>query len=233
MPFIAQATNKVKNQLLFIFNPIFKKMSIKILFASLLVACTLLNTGCKKDDPAATAPEAKTFTFDVECAHRTNTTPNAKCFIDFDGGQAYTIQEAPAHAAEIDAIWVYYGYDTQFYLYAPNYSSLIATGSNAFDAGSLGMGSWSVRKGCLLEDAAGMGKGEITGVKTVPELKTLIDAHLNNVSLNFMPFDGTSQTFARVYVFETSGKKRGAFVVNSNSTDSNGGHANITVKIEP
>jgi hypothetical protein len=209
-------------------------MRIQAIFASLLLGSILFSTSCTKSpDVTPTSPDAKTFTVDVENAYKTTVTPNPKCFIDFDGGKTYTIQEAPAHAAEIDAMWVYYGYDTQFYIYAANYSSLISATTNGFDAGSLGMGNWSVRNSCILEEAAGMAKGDITAVKTVADLKAKIDSHLNNVSLNFKAFDGTSQTYARVYVFETSTHKRGAFIVNSNTTDSNGGRANITIKVEP
>jgi hypothetical protein len=78
-----------------------------------------------------------------------------------------------------------------------------------------------------------LAKGAITGAKSVDDLKALIKSGLDFTSLDFETFDGTSTTFARVFVFETNLKKRGAFIVNTNDVDSNGGRANITIRVEP
>ena len=78
-----------------------------------------------------------------------------------------------------------------------------------------------------------LAKGDITGAKNLADLKGLIKSGLDFTSSRFETFDNKSNTFARVFVFETNLKKRGAFIVNANDIDSNGGRANITVRVEP
>ena len=210
-------------------------MQKKVLFFVPLLAVAFMFMGCpnKQDDTVTTTlPEPKTYTLNVECAYKTTVTPNPSCFIDLDKGVVYNIQNAAAYAADIDLVWVYRGYDTQFYLWALNTNSF-SVATNGFNAGELGLGNWSVRNNCILDYSGSLAKGAITSAKTAEDLKALIKSKLDFYTGNFTEFDGTSSTFAKVFVFETNNKKRGAFIVNSNSTDSNGGRANITIRVEP
>ena len=195
------------------------------------ISCLFMTACVKKTDDAVTttSPDVKTFTFTINMAYLTTIDASPSCFIDLDKGVTYNVQTAPAHADEIDLVWHYYGFD-QCYLRIPNHNMNIAT-SNAFDIGTLGFGSWSVRNSGLLEYSTSLSKGQVANIKTVSDLTTFIKDDLP-IQPEIL-FDGTSATYAKVYTFETGAKKRGVLIANSNTVDSNGGRANITVKIEP
>ena len=205
-----------------------------LLASFIIVAFTFMGCPNKKDDVIEpTIIQPKTYTINFEMAYKTTVNANPKCFIDFDNGKVYDVQTAPAHAADIDAVWVYEnGNSDAMYLFSMN-QNMFSTATDGFNAGELGLGNWAVRSNCILEYKGSLAKGDITGAKSVDDLKALIKSALDFSSLNFQTFDGTSSTFAKVYVFETNRQKRGAFIVNSNSADSNGGRANITIRVEP
>ena len=206
-------------------------MNFKTFFASLLIGSTLFTASCKKEETTITddsQPTVKTHTFNIELAYKTTVNANPKCFIDLDAGIAYNIQEAPAHAADIDLVWFYYGAD-QLYLYKPN-ANIFSITTDGFDIGSLGFGNWSVRNSGLLEYSLTLSKGQVANIKTVANLTDFIKDDLPIQSQ--IEFNGDANTFAKVYTFETGQKKRGVLIANSNSYDSNGGRANITVKIQ-
>ena len=208
-------------------------MNIKTLFASLLIGSTLFTASCKKEETTTTddsSPAVKTHTFNIELAYKTTVNANPKCFIDLDAGIAYNVQEAPAHAAEIDLVWFAYNLD-QLYLYRPNSAYLFSLHQDGFEIGSLGFGTWSVRNTGLLEYSTSLSKGQVANIKTVANLTTFMKEDLPIQEQ--IEFNGDSNTFAKVYTFETGQKKRGVLIANSNSYDSNGGRANITVKIQP
>jgi hypothetical protein len=205
-------------------------MNIKILFASLIIGLTV--SSCKKtDDTVVTtdSPAVTTNTFNIELAYKTTVNANPKCFLDLDKGIAYNVQEAPAHAAEIDLVWLCYS-SNQLYLYKPS-ANIFSIINDGFSIGTLGFGNWSVRNNGLLEYSTSLSKGQVANIKTVADLTTFIKDDLPIQEQ--IEFNGDSDTFAKVYIFETGQKKRGVLIANSNSYDSNGGRANITVKIQP
>ena len=196
-----------------------------------LMALTMLFASCKKTEevtPVA-SPDVKTYSFDINMAYLTTVDANPSCFIDLDKGVAYTVQAAKTHASEIDLVWHYYG-GGQCYLNIPN-NNIFSITTNGFSIGDLGFGDWSVRNSGLLEYSTRLSKGQVSGIKTVANLTEFIK---NDLPIQpQIVFDGTSDTYAKVYTFETGAKKRGVLIANSNVFDSNGGRANITVKIEP
>jgi hypothetical protein len=204
-------------------------MNIKHRIIALAFLATILSSSCKKDTTTTVSPDVKTYTFDINMAYKTTVNPNPACFIDVDKGVVYSVQTAPAHAADIDLLWYAYS-STQFYLNIPN-ANIFSIGADGFDAGSFGFGNWSVRNSGFVDYSTTLTKGGFANVKTVADLTTFIK---NNAPIQEEAvFDGTAATFAKVYIFETGAKKHGIIIVNSNSTDSNGGRANITVKVEP
>ncbi len=208
-------------------------MQFKPLFLASIIATSFMFMGCpaKIDDPTTT-PDINTFTISFEMAYKTTVNANPKCFIDFDKGMVYDVQNAPPHAADIDAVWTFEnGNSNAMYLFSM-VQNQFSTASNGFNAGELGLGNWSVRNNCILEYDGHLAKGQVTDLKTAADLKALVKSSLDFSTSDFETFDGTSATFAKIYTFETNLKKRGAFIVNSNDTDSNGGRANITIKIE-
>jgi hypothetical protein len=209
-------------------------MQIKSLLLASLLTYSLFSVGCIKKEEAVVEPAViapNTYTLNFELALTTVATPNPKCFIDLDKGMVYDIQTAPAHAADIDLVWVCNNAN-EYFLNAPNVS-YFSVYTNGFNQGELGMANWAVRNSCVISYMGSLAKGAITGAKSVADLKALIKSGLDSASSRFETFDGLSQTTARVFVFETSLKKRGAFIVNNNTVNSNGGLANITIRVEP
>ena len=198
--------------------------------AASLMAITMLCASCTKTpDVTPPSPDVKSFTFDIDMAYLTTSNANPACFIDLDKGLVYTVQAAKTHASEIDLVWHYYG-GGQCYLQIPN-NNIFSIVTDGFGIGELGFGDWSVRNGGLLEYSTSLSKGQVAGIKTVANLTEFIKDDLP-IQPQIL-FDGTSSTYAKVYTFETGAKKRGVLIANSNTVDSNGGRANITIKIEP
>jgi hypothetical protein len=209
-------------------------MQKKSLFlASLLFGLTLSSCVKKEtiDDPT-TNPDINTFTVDFELAYTKAGTPNAKCFIDFDKGIAYTIQDAVSHASEIDAVWHWRG--QSYYDMAVPYNNgsddfYWLLDSAGFEGADLFAG-WSVRNNGKLDRQSDLIKKQITDLTTNAALTTLYNNSL--VSGSNDDFDGLSATLDKPYAFETGAQKKGFFIVNSVTTNSNGGRANITIKIQ-
>lgn len=209
-------------------------MQKKSLFLVPLLATVFIFMGCTKqlDDPTTPTSDINTFTVSFELAFKKATTPNAKCFIDFDKGVAYGIQEAASHASEIDAVWhwrtqSYYDITVPYNSGSDDfYWGLDAAGFEAADL----FNGWSVRNNGKLDRQSGTTKKQITDITTSAALLTLYNNSL--VSGSNDDFDGLSATIDTPYAFETGAQKKGFFIVNSCTTNSNGGVANITIKIQ-
>ncbi len=207
-------------------------MQIKPLVLASIVATSLIFMGCpaKTETPPVTAsPEFNTYTLDLEMAYSTAINPNPKCFIDLDKGVVYDVQTAAAHAADIDIVWTFT--DNSLMYLSSIAQNQFSTASDGFNATSLGYGNWSVRNHCIIGYGGSLAKSEFSGIKTRDELYYSISNSLQYVHSDYQYFDGSLNTFTNVYVFETNLQKRGGFIVNSNNTNSNGGRANITIKV--
>jgi hypothetical protein len=205
-------------------------MQIKSLLLASLLTYSLFSVGCIKKEEVVVEPipDLNTFTFDIQMAYKTTVNPNPKCFIDLDKGVAYDVATAPAHAAEIDLVWHYYGFD-QCYLDIPN-DNIFSVATDGFDIGELGFGNWSVRNSGVVDNSSTLSKGQVTNIKTAADLTTFLNGKYPIQSE--IIFDGSSNTYASVFMFETGQRKKGVLIANSNAYDSNGGRANITVKIQ-
>lgn len=193
-----------------------------------LLASSVVFSSCDKEE-VTPVPEVNAYTLSLECAYLKAVTPNPRCFVDLDKGVAYTLAEASAHAADIDFVWHYYG-NSAYYLRSP-LSNIFSTASDGYDAEDLFAG-WPARSATLIEYDASFSKADFEAVTNTTELTAFLAANQEPIQEE-ATFDGTSTTAGRMFTFETNLKKRGAFLVTANSTNSNGGSATITIKVTP
>jgi hypothetical protein len=198
-----------------------------------LLALNILLCACPKRDLNNPAKKpVKTFTGQMQCLWNESVQPNPKAFLDIDNGKVYDVATAPAHAKEIDLIWM--DGSGGALICSPNeyYEPSSSTSPN-FQKGPL-FANWTQRNQTIIDNTTSQTVAQFNAVTNEAELAALYGTIFDNSSIEYGFMECTSAHFANIYFVETTtnGVKKRGYIRFTQGQRGNNNFANFEIKIQ-
>jgi hypothetical protein len=202
-------------------------------YGSSLLALNIMLCACpKKDLNDSTTNPIKTFTGQMQCLWDESKQANPKAFLDLDNGKVYDVATAPAHAKDIDLIWM--DGSGGALLCSPNdfYEPSSITSPN-FQEGPL-FANWTQRNQTIIDNSSSQTVAQFNAVTNKEELAALYGTLFDNSSIEFAFMECTSTHFANIYFVETTtnGVKKRGYIRFTQGQRGNNNFANFEIKIQ-
>jgi hypothetical protein len=202
-------------------------------YGSSLLALNIMLCACpKKDLNDPTTNPIKTFTGQMQCLWDESKQANPKAFLDLDNGKVYDVATAPAHAKDIDLIWM--DGSGGALLCSPNdfYEPSSITSPN-FQEGPL-FANWTQRNQTIIDNSSSQTVAQFNAVTNKEELAALYGTLFDNSSIEFAFMECTSAHFANIYFVETTtnGVKKRGYIRFTQGQRGNNNFANFEIKIQ-